>query len=218
MKTFALATEGISDQVVIKYILAGYFNNFDLDVRILQPLYDATDQNRGLSIGGWGNLINYCKSDAFKSAFETNDYVIIQIDTDVCSEYGVSTKEDGEDLNCQKLIEKVILAIISWIGQEVYNLVADRIIFAVAVDSIECWLLPIYYTDNKKGKTTGCLNALNIELLKKEGFSIHAKEPKYYEKIAKKFMKRKDLDKYYPHNPSFKLFIQHLDSYNIDIG
>lgn len=215
MKTFALITEGISDQIVIEHILAGYFNTPDLDVHILQPLYDATDQNRGLSTGGWGNLINYCKSIAFKSAFQSNDYVVIQIDTDVCSEYGVNSKENGEDLTVEALIDKVIKQIIVWIGEDFYTSVKDKVIFAVAVHSIECWLLPIYYTDNKKSKTTGCLPTLNQELIKKEKFVIHAKEPKYYKKIAKQFIKRKDLDKYYPHNPSFKLFIQHLDSYNI---
>ncbi len=31
---------------------------------------------------------------------------------------------------------------------------------------IECWLMPLYYNDNRAGKITGCLSTINTALTK----------------------------------------------------
>lgn len=208
MTPFALVTEGESDQVVIERILMGYFNDPDLEITMNHPLRDATDRSR--ATGGWGNLKEYCGSAAFQKSFETAKYVVLQIDTDVSGEYGVSHREAGAELALEALIERTIAKMVEWIGSEFYSSVSDRIIFAIAVHQIECWLLPIYYNDKKREKTTGCINALNQILPQKEGFFIHAKEYRYYERMAKHFLKRKDLDRYAPHNPSLSVLVQSL--------
>jgi len=107
---------------------------------------------------------------------------------------------------------------IEFISEEFYLNFSDKIIFAISVHSIECWLLPIYYNDNKKGKMVNCLGTLN-QALKKEGFTIDekSKDLDYYYDISKVFLKRKKLDKYYPHNPSFAIFISKLEEANIQI-
>ena len=99
MKSFGLITEGITDQEIISNILYGYFENTDLIINELQPLKDETDKKKSSNFGGWGNLIEYCQSEVFRYAFQTTDYVIIQIDTDICEEYNVSKKENGLDLS-----------------------------------------------------------------------------------------------------------------------
>lgn len=209
MMSFGLVTEGESDQVVIESILFGYFNDPNLEVIMNHPLRDATDQGR--ATGGWGNLREYCGSSKFRKTFETVNYVILQIDTDVSEEYGVSHREADFELTTEALVERTVSKLIEWIGPEVYELARDRIIFAIAVHQIECWMLPIYFNDKKRGKTSGCLNALNQVLPKREGFSIHAKEYRYYERMSKHFLKRKDLDRYTPHNPSLKIFVEALE-------
>jgi len=87
MIKFGLVTEGVTDQEVISNILCGFYNNPDLFISELQPLRDETDKPPEDMYGGWGNLIEYCKSDQFKEAFQAIDYIIIQVDTDVCEEY-----------------------------------------------------------------------------------------------------------------------------------
>ncbi|HQZ26395.1 MAG TPA: hypothetical protein PLD18_13940, partial [Flavobacterium sp.] len=91
---------------------------------------------------------------------------------------------------------------------------SDKIIFAISVHSIECWLLPIYYTDNKKSKMVNCLGTLNSKLNIVEGFTIdeNNKNFTYYEKISKIYSKRKKLILYYKLNPSFKIFIDDLEN------
>ena len=46
MISFRLITEGLTEQIVIENILAGYFKNPDLDIRPLQPERDQKDENK----------------------------------------------------------------------------------------------------------------------------------------------------------------------------
>ncbi len=219
MINFGLVTEGITDQEVISNILFGYYSNPDILITELQPLRDETDKNKSTNFGGWGNLIEYCKSDVFKYAFQTTKYIIIQIDTDICEEYHISKKENGKELTPQELILKVTEKFIEVIGYDFYHNYQHRIIFAISVHSIECWLLPIYFDDNKRSKTVNCLQTLN-QALKKQGFTIdkNNKNVDYYREISDIFIKRKKLDKYYPYNPSFEVFIKKLDELNINVN
>jgi hypothetical protein len=210
MNHFAMVTEGESDQAVIDAILSGFFDDFDLVTTINHPLRDVTDKGR--ATGGWGNLREYCKSQAFQKIFQTSRYVVIQIDTDVSEEFGVTQRHEGAEISLEMLIERTISKIIEWIGPEFYTLVQDRILFAIAVHQIECWLLPIYFTDKKRSKTTNCIDTLNQVLPQREGFSIHAKEYCYYEKMSKHFLKRKQLLQYVPRNPSLHTFVQQLET------
>ena len=58
---------------------------------------------------------------------------------------------------------------------------------------------------------------LNKELPNKEGFFIDAKEPRMYEKMAKHFRKKGDLERFAAKNPSFLIFYEELKSKLNDI-
>jgi len=220
MIKFGLITEGHTDQIVIKSILAGYFNRSDLVIRPLQPEIDK-DKNPG----GWTLVFDYCKSKKFRESFQSNEYIIIQIDTDVLvdsenSNYNVPSRdENGNKFTIQQLIEKVIEKFRDVIGKEFYDKYQQRIVFSISVDSIECWFLPLYYTDNRKSKSQNCLDTLNQELSRRENFTIdkNAKNPDSYRKISKQYGKRKILMQHYQDNPSLKTFIEEIQSRNIQI-
>jgi hypothetical protein len=214
MVKFGLITEGITDQIVIENILVGYFDNPDIIVNPLQPLRDETDKNRTANGGGWTLVFEHCRSEKFEDAFDANQYVIIQIDTDTSGEIGYEISntdvETEREFTPEELIEKVCQKLKDLVGNDVYNAYAERIIFAIAVHSTECWLLPLYYTDKNKSETKGCLNRLNRELIKKEKFTISAKDTAYYEFVSSKYCKHKTLMSKYKHNPSLKIFIEEL--------
>ena len=224
MPVFKLICEGITDQIVIESILVGHFNNGDIEVDCLQSLRDATDENKATD-AGWHKVFEYCKSSVFRGAFQQEDsYIIIQIDTDifkgdsVSEEYGINTKDsNGTDLTVHELINNVVAKFIETIGEDFYKKEEERIIFAISVDSIECWLLPLYYQDNRKSKTVNCLKTLNEALAKKEGFTIDAKNPQYYRKIIKPYQKQKTLYKYQNENLSFHIFIENVEAKGIVI-
>lgn len=214
MPSFALVTEGLTDQIVIENILFGFFDDPDMSVNILQPLRDETDRNRTISPGNWHQVLEYCASERFKGAFQFNDYVIVQIDTDVAADYGVSERgEEGNELSVEDVIERVKATLIERIGQGFYETYSRRILFAVAVQSIECWLLPLLFSDNKRGKTANCLGTLNQGLTRKKSFSIdpNNKRPEYYETISGDYTKHKKLMAVYGFNPSLKAFVNDLE-------
>jgi hypothetical protein len=220
MTNFGLITEGLTDQIVIESILAGYFNNPDIDIRPLQPERDKDDENKSHNYGGWSQVFAYCESNNFKEAFQFIDYIIIQIDTDVSEYYNIAHQDEKGEFTPQQLIAKVIEKFRDGIGEDFYNTNQQKIIFAISVHSIECWLLPLYYTDKqKKAKCKNCLNTLNYELSKQHKFTIdkNAKNPEYYREIAKQYGKHKVLMKHYQDNPSLKIFIEEIESRNIQI-
>jgi hypothetical protein len=219
MISLGLVTEGLTDQIVIEHILAGYFNNSDLDIRPLQPERDKASENKSKS-GGWTLVFDYCKSRDFREAFQFIDYIIIQIDTDVSEDYGVAKQDENGEFTPQQLIEKVIEKFRKEIGENFYSQYQQKILFAISVHSIECWLLPLYYTDKKKkAKVKNCLDTLNLELAKQHKFTIdtNAKNPEYYREILKPYRKQKLLIKHHAENPSLKSFIEAVQSRDIKI-
>jgi hypothetical protein len=103
------------------------------------------------------------------------------------------------------------------IGEDFYGKCQQRIIWAISVHSIECWLLPLYYQDNKRSHFKNCLRPLNEQLDKQHGFIIDAKKPLYYRQISEKYRKHKKLMDCYQHNPSLKSFVVDIESKKIVI-
>ena len=103
------------------------------------------------------------------------------------------------------------------IGEDFYGKYHQRIIWGRSVHSIEYWLLPLYYKDNKKSNFKNCLRALNKQLDKKRGFTIDAEKPQYYREISEKYRKHRDLMACYQHNPSLKSFVVDIESKKIVI-
>lgn len=225
MIIFGLITEGLTDQIVIEKILAGFFDSQNIEVTPLQPKRNKDNQNKSQS-GGWTLVFDYCHSKKFQESFRFFDYIIIQIDTDVLvdsenSNYNIPSRDDnGDELTPQQLIEKVIEKFRDAIGEDFYNTNQQKILFAISVHSLECWLLPLYYTDKKKqAKVNNCLDTLNLQLAKKHKFTIdpNAKNPEYYREFSKQYSKQKVLMKHYAENPSLKAFIEEIQSRDIQI-
>ena len=206
-KEFSIISEGVTDQVVLENILFGWTGNKNLSVTRLQPKQDEP--------GNWDKVFKYCQSEDFKGAFAFTDFLIIQIDTDfmgggtVPEEYFINVK----DLSVEDKIIAFRSKFIELIGKGFYNEYKTQIIFAISVEEIECWFLPIYFPTKKTkaAKIVNCIGTLNPELQKKEGFTISSKDYAYYEKIAKHFRKKKDIQKYAPLNESFSIFIRELN-------
>jgi hypothetical protein len=208
---FALITEGKTDQAIIENVLIGHLRIESSQVRPLQPLRDKTDTNKSFS--NWYLVFEYCESKKFKEIFQYNDYVIIQIDTDVSEEihYDVPKTSQGKELPVSELIEKVKERIVKSITDEVYDKYKEKILFAICVHSIECWLLPLYYLDNNASKTSNCLKRLNRARIKKSELLLTKhKDPKLYEDLSSPLRKRKKLQEISFKNPSFKIFIEEL--------
>ena len=210
MDNFALITEGITDQAVLESLLCGFYDE-DLDINIIQPTRDATDESRQENFGGWERIFEHCKSTNFEEIFEFNKYVVIQIDTDVSehSNFGIYHSIDGTLKPVQMLVNEVKERIRSQIDSDIYKKFKDRIFFAIAVHSIECWLLPLHAkTNNAKAKTIHCEESLKRAVVRANG--KYAKEYRVYENLAKVFNKKKNILTAKEVNESLSLFLDSL--------
>ena len=216
MNKFGLACEGITDHTVLENILCGYFEDFpdlDEDITYLQPQLDATDQKQA-TFGGWGMLLDYLKSLRFREDVINVQYLVLQIDTDIIEHpnFGVSYRNaKGIELTIEKIIDSTINELISRInsGEEgFYEKNKDKVIFAICVHSLECWLYAHYNNKPLKSpKIVGCGGALE-RILNEKDFK---KTKQQYEKYSKVFLKRKNIDLVAPKDPSFSFFIKCIE-------
>jgi len=227
MPTFGIISEGPTDQIVLENILCGFYNNADLNesIRFLQPFRDETDKYGTAPAAGWVNVFEYCKSQRLLEAFEQNDFIILQIDTDCCEDrnYDVKrTNAEGKNHTPTELIDKVIerfQQIFNDAFPEQYALFENRIIYAVCVEEIECWLLPLYYDDKIQSATNNCVNKLNDKIYGKFGFYIDGSNKSnmgnQYNKLSKGYLKHKILMGKCEENESLKVFAKGLKEKNI---
>ena len=219
MANIGIISEGITDQIVIENILVGLLQDDDLSIDPLQPGRDATDENLATTSGNWDKVFEYCESSRFQSAVLNTDFVIVQIDADFFKTKEISKQYQlhfTSNISVEDCLKQIQNKLIELIGLDFYENYAHKIIFAISIDSIECWLLPIYYQNKitQASKTVNCLKTLN-EALKKEGFTISSKKPQYYRKASKAYTKNKDLMKLYSMNPSLKIFVESVLAKNI---
>lgn len=208
---FALITEGISEHNIIKHILQRYCDKEPI-INQLQPQIIDSKQR---TIGGWCEVLKYCEREAdLQEALRNNDYIVIQIDTDMCetSPFSVSKQENGRMLTEQELWNRVSERLHSAIPDSIDK---SRIIFAISSDIIECWLLPIFCTSEvTKKKVLGCLSKLNAELKRNNLHPITDKNSiqaqRTYRSILKLIKKRNDIKKCADYHYGFKEFLQQL--------
>jgi hypothetical protein len=212
--TFGVIAEGPTDQTVIENILLGYFEEQEdePDIRYIQPPRPLTK-----TPAGWGHVFKSLERKDYEGALQYNDYLVIHIDTDVQEEPGfdVPRQEKGKNLSVSDRVDRVIARLTQDIDVRFSQANAHRILFAIAVDTIECWLLPLLHRNKKAAKTTGCLESANQALRKADRDALSAGENKFiraYEKAASDYRKRKTLIELHGKNPSLELFIKQLET------
>lgn len=212
MPSFALITEGITDQVVLDSILGGYYND-DLDIQVIQPARDATDEARQGDFGGFEKVLEYCSLPAFVDIFSYNEFLIIQLDTDIGqhTKIGISFAKDGVEKKTEELILEFRKLIISKITADIYERFSARILFAIAIHSIECWLLPLHAKSKDVArKIVQCEEALK-RVVERNNLKF-AKDYHGYQSLSKGFSKRKVLDECGLLNESLAIFLKSLPS------
>ncbi len=191
---FAIASEGVTDQITIENILCGFFEDEDLDEDIiyLQPPFDKTKQKQASDGGGgYTNLFKYLKMTRFHEDVLNHEYIIIQIDTDVSPRNDFNVKhedENGNLLSTNDLVHNVIDKLTAEIElgkKDFYKENSHKIIFCICVHSLECWLLA-YHCEIIEVEF--CLDKLSECLRKKV-----QKKYKIYNKLSQPFLKKNNL-------------------------
>ncbi|MGH7173169.1 MAG: phage tail protein [Gemmataceae bacterium] len=216
MSKYAIIAEGPTDQIVLENILLGYFQNDEEEptVNFVQP--PPPTAVCPAPPAGWSLVFASLRRGDPQKALQFNDYLVIHIDADVQEEPGfdVSRRENNKELSVPDRIDRIIDKLKVQMDSAFYDSNAHRILFAIAVDTIECWLLPLLHEDKKAKKISGCLGAANAALRKanRKGLaSGDTKFPHAYEEASREYTKHKTLRKHADRNPSLQVFIKWLD-------
>lgn len=210
---FALITEGISEHRILKHLITKFFKDQEPLINQIQPKLNQQKQD---GTGGWREVLKYCERDEIRDILIENDYLVIQIDTDMSSisPYSIEhTKPNGAHKTQEELYEEVLQKLQSLIQQPIWKTYHNRIFFAISIHILECWLLPMVNT--KYEQTNNCLPLLNQELRKKKQQTISAKNSsqsiKAYDNVLRNANRRKEILAYAKYHYSFGRFVQDLE-------
>ena len=224
--TIGVISEGNTDHLVIRTIIDTLINHEQEDKALISKLCPMADEP-----SGYPKVLSYIQNETFKDNFNATDYyTVIHLDSDAKLDWAgefkgredvleilrqipsVSGGEKGKEIEILVEIEKFIRHII---GPEFYDKYKERIILAIAVSEMECWVLPFHaITKSDKEKIVNCLNTLN-KLLSPKGYTISpntkaAGDLKYYRKAIEDMAKRRILLDKHQHNESLKIFIERI--------
>lgn len=221
-----IISEGIEDQGVLITILKAF--GFDSnDIIPIRPdlCKDATDLNNpDRTIGTFQGVKNAClgkdgeRADLDEFFFVANNKnIIVHVDTAEIENHDFPFQRPVKVGNVDystELRNSLIEVIKGWLGDE-YD---DKIIYAIAIEEIEAWVLTAFETKDtssigdSKGKLVKILAKNNLSCKKfKLDPTKHKKE--YFEAITKKmkFHKLNELKKHCTKNRSLSDFVSELE-------
>ncbi|WP_313343686.1 hypothetical protein [Stenotrophomonas sp.] len=195
--SFALVTEGITDQVTLEAILKGHYKRFDGDIDVvvnsIQPIRDATDASRQGDFGGWERVFEACaRPEVSDNALTFNQYLIVQIDTDMGDHpnFGLPLAPGGVDVDETTLVAQARALIATKFGDK-WPHIENRVFTAVSVHSLECWLMALHALAENRS-TRRCDERLRQELARQN--KAYDKNHACYAEISKDFRKTRLLD------------------------
>jgi len=221
---FALITEGASEYRIIKHIITKYFKTEEPLINQIYPRIINGKQDLNTP-GGWNEVLKFCGRFDMDSIFVENDYLIIQIDSDRCQTKPFNVSDTKSD-NTKKTIEELHTDIVARIYENIKSTIKDQyqnnILFAICVNTIECWLLPIYYNNHHRCDTSNCLYTLNSALEKNKIHRLPSRSKDKnnatsvctYNQVLNNWKRKKDISSSAQFNPSFRLFVESLASIN----
>lgn len=218
MNIFLLA-EGAVDINIIKNLLLVYFGEPE---PLINPKPEVDNDGKQIGKdGGWQNVLKYCSSIYIGEALKENDYLIIHIDTDQSddSRFGVAhVHQDGTKKSSEELYQDIVHKLSGLIQDDIKNEYGHRILYAISIHSIECWLLPLLYTDQTREQTDNCLEVIN-DILPTIGIRIISKRSKNkplaresYDAILDRINGKSDIEEIAQHNVGFQKFVESLQA------
>lgn len=217
MASIAVVAEGTTDQVLIEHALyAGEFED-ELVVNYIQPPDDVTDRSAPEAFGGWEQVLKFCASERFKQALQFNDFILIHLDTDITEHVnvGIPHNVDGVERSVDELVQAATEFLVAKIGQQFYENNSAKILFAIAVHSIECWLLPHYARIKADAnRTRNCEERLVYVVNRYHGLKCE-KTPRCYQDLGKVLRTRKILRRCRECNESLSIFLDLLVQHGV---
>ncbi|PIP54235.1 MAG: hypothetical protein COX07_06440 [Bacteroidetes bacterium CG23_combo_of_CG06-09_8_20_14_all_32_9] len=208
---FAVIGEGQPDHIILKNIIHGFFKNKLIPVNRWLPESDESV--------GWDRVLKYLATEEFRTRLLNTDFCIVQVDTNECEQWNEGISHIGgnaSEVQIDKFIEVIKAVLIKKIGAD-YSSLKNKIIFAITVHDLECWLLP--FNSNlpaEQSKIFSCKKTMQ-GIAKAKKLTIDKKSDPYkriksFEEMSKEMRDNKELLEKSKLNPSLKIFVNTLSS------
>lgn len=209
-------SEGHADRAVISNILVGITGIDINDIEPLRPIYNLDETDKAIlnpqNFSSWSVVKEECESKELLEgflAFEGQDFVVIHMDSAESSEYGVNRPNmPRSDEYCENLRNEIISQINSWFDDETLH---DKILYAIAIEEIDAWLLTIY--DKNKSCSSATPKEKLSRVLRKNGINSTSNYDNYLS-LSEDFSKPKKVRKgnFLSYNCSLNAFCQEVAS------
>ncbi|ELV8694246.1 hypothetical protein QNE54_000960 [Vibrio fluvialis] len=219
MAVFGLACEGPSDQITLEHMLLGVFEELnDDDIAHVQPMFDKSDDPSKRKPGSWERLLEYLTTTRFKDDVAVHDFLIVHIDTDIARHVNANIKVDdehGNRLADVDIVNNTIARLIAQINRSedgYFESIKDKIIFAIMINKLECWLLNTFIDDDQNVcKHDRCNDDLKECLERVGGFPRLGKRTKIFDRISRVYFEQPELiDVLARRDVSFNMFVTRL--------
>ena len=215
MTTFALITEGITDQAILENILHGLTNGTAI-THAISPQRDATDNSR-VALGtfsNWELVLEHVSSNTMLEALQTSDFIVVQMDTDQCEHqnFNVPLAANGHLKTITQLVSDCTNKIKSLLPPNFPISELHRLLFALPILSSECWLIGLF--KNQYIHTEKTANKCEVRLaniLHKKNNSLQ-KDYDTYLQLSKQFRKKKTLATIANSVPCLQVFVSTVTS------
>lgn len=204
-----IIAEGGADIAVITNVLKGITGLDSSDFVAIQPRrsFDNTtlQHQEEDQKGGWTLVKKECeerKKMAQFFALEDSTHVVIHMDSAEAEQYGIKVEIEEYHAYCMEMRQQMVAKIKEWLNQEH----TDKILFAIAIEEIDAWVLMLYNKHQNTCKVKNPKKRLEFELIKqREDFASNYKN---YLRLTKPFSKKNALvkGKYLDLNCSLKIF------------
>lgn len=210
-----IISEGHADRAVIANILTGLVTGLEMsDIIALRPTYSQDETDKALNDpktkSSYSIMKEECESKELMDGFfaqDGHDFIVLHIDTAEADKYGVERPEKNDEY-CEQLREAVINQINDWLSVDL----SDKILYAIAIEEIDAWVLPVYEKKDST-KIVDAKKKLNF-ILSKKGVKYDHDPFQYYRTISKPLSKKKHIDreKLLTYNCSLNLFYEEVQA------
>lgn len=207
-----IIAEGVTDQWVIQNILLGFFRD-RLDANNIY-----FDQPPDISaFGGWEIVKDYLQQGRYADVFQLRDYLVVQIDSDVSPQKHFDVPHTdpatGKPLTVEELVARVRQRLCAWIGAQDMQRYAGRFFFAISVNELECWLVPLWEDQRHHHATTNCTRRVQQgQHRAKVKTPINKNAPRTYDEASRDLRKPKTLKQVAKAQTSLALFLNDLET------
>jgi hypothetical protein len=205
-------SEGHADRAVITNIISGLTEMDRNNIEAIRPIYNYDETDKALidrnTFSTWSVVKEECEKreliDGFL-AFEGQDFVVIHIDTAEAELYGIKRPNKASKTYCEELRELVVKQINAWLKNEI----SDQILYAIAIEEIDAWILTIY--DQNDSTTSAKPKEKLSRVLGKKGINSTSNYDNYLF-ISKPLSKNKEIRQgnFLKYNCSLKAFFDEV--------